>query len=156
MQNIQDSLNISQKINLTILSVGYGAPILAFFELYIFKDWNFLVSIVLLVFLDSIVGGISAFISKEFSTKTLYKKLSIKIFAITIAIVVIGILKNAVIGGYNNVMSTWIDSSLYAIMLGFEGASVLKNCYKIYPWEPIKLILKKLDVYYKKKENEKD
>lgn len=156
MNNIQDTLTIGQKFNLTLLSFSIGSPLLTFIELYVFKDWNFLISIILLVFLDSVTGGISAVIKGNFSGVEFIKKLSIKMFALTVTIVCVGVLKNAVIGGNNNFMSTWIDSSLYAIMLGFEGSSVLKNCYKIYPWEPIKVILQKLDVYYHKKVDAKN
>jgi hypothetical protein len=36
-------------------------------------------------------------------------------------------------------------------MIGFEFASILRNTYKIYPFEIIKIALGKLEVFYDKR-----
>jgi type III secretory pathway component EscU len=141
------------------------------FEKRIFHDYDFLFGLMALVVLDSLVGGLGAvftyeknkdgsyFISPEgvrkrmFSSVVLYEKMSKKLFGIAVAVLCIGILKNTVISGEENLMAMIIDSGFYSVMLGFEGASVLKNCYKIYPWEPIKFALQKLEIFYNKDTN---
>lgn len=147
------SVGLGQKGVFATHTLLYGTPTLMLFEKFIFNDWGYLTSLMMLVILDSVTGGLSAAISRTFSMVDMYKKLGKKLFGIVIAILCIGILKNATVGGEQNIMSGFIDAGLYAVMLGFEGASVLKNAYKIYPWEPIKVILSKLEIYYDKRAN---
>jgi len=154
----------------------FGSPILFFiekvlfceipyyFERYIFSDWSFLASLTLLVLLDTMTGGLGAFltikrndkgerIGTEFSGITLYRKLSLKTFGISIYVVSIGILKNTIIDGEENLLADIVDSGFYSVMMAFELASVLRNAYKIYPFEIIKLALEKLEVFYDKRNN---
>jgi phage-related holin len=147
------SVGLGQKGTYTAHMLMYGAPSLMLFERFIFSDWGYLTSLMALVILDSATGGLASIIDRQFSMVIMYKKLGKKLFGIVIAILCIGILKNATVGGEQNIMSGFIDAGLYAVMLGFEGASVLKNAYKIYPWEPIKIMLSKLEIYYDKKAN---
>jgi len=67
--------------------------------------------------------------------------------------VCIGIVDNTLIAGKANWLEGMVDSGAFAVMISFEGASVLKNIYRIYPFEPIKLILKKLEIYYNKQQD---
>lgn len=142
---------------------------LLFFEKRVFSDYDFLFGLVFLLILDTIGGGIAALLTykkdengdfvlsasgkkcRAFSSVTLYKKMSKKMMGIILALLCIGILKNTLIDGETNVIEKIIDAGFYSIMLGFEGASVLKNAYRIYPWEPIKIILRKLEVFNDKK-----
>jgi hypothetical protein len=132
-----------------------------YFQKYVFNDWPFLTSLLLLVFLDTITGGLAALIYRrwdigakkyvsEFSGRLMYKKLATKAFGITIYVLSIGVLKNTVIDGEENLLSDLVDSGFYSVMIGFELASVLRNTYKIYPFEIIKWALKKLEVFYDK------
>lgn len=139
------------------------------FENRVFHDYDFLFGLMFLVVMDSLAGGLVAWwdVDKDlnggivldkngrkqrrFSSTVFYEKMSKKLFGIAVAVLCIGILKNTVIAGEENIMAKIIDSGFYSIMLGFEGASVLKNCYRIYPWEPIKFILRKLEIFYNKK-----
>lgn len=148
-----ESIGLSKHAAYGIHMAMYGSPILMFFETFIFNDWNFAVSLFLLITLDTAVGGVAHILNRDFSGQIFYKKLAKKLFAIVMTILSIGVLKNAVISGNQNVLSSWIDASLYAVMMGFEGASILKNTYKIYPWEPIKLALKRLEIYYDNQKN---
>jgi hypothetical protein len=123
-----------------------GDSALEFFERRVFNDYDFLLGLLMLVLLDTITGGFKAINSykmfgesylrdnqgkkvRQFSGRVFYEKMSKKLFGITVAVVWIWVLKNN----------------------KFEGASVLKNSYGIYPWEPIKLILKKLDIFINQK-----
>lgn len=155
MNDIQDSLTIGEKVNITYHSLIWGSPVMLFFETFIFKDWSFLISVILLVCLDSMTGGISALLKGDFSGVIFLKKLSMKLFALAVVIVCVGVVKNTVIGGSENFLASWVDSMLYSVLIGFEGTSVLKNLYKIYPFEPIRLLLEKFEVYYHKKIEEK-
>ena len=60
---------------------------------------------------------------------------------------------NALIAGKSNWLEGVVDAGAFAVMIAFEGASVLKNIYRIYPFEPIKFLLKKLEIYYNKNQD---
>jgi hypothetical protein len=164
-------IGISQTNAFAIHMVMYGTPLLFFFkrlilcempfyfERYIFSDWPYLTSLALLVFLDTLSGGIGALITprvdrsgkkigREFSAIIFYEKLAKKFFGISVYVLVIGVLKNTVINGEQNLLYDIIDSGFYSLMIGFEGASVLRNAYKIYPFEVIKIALRRLEVFY--------
>ena len=176
MKKILSPLGFSQNFIFGMNAFVFGSPILFvihnifineipyYFEKYVFNDWSFLPSLTLLVLLDTITGGLGAYltpiksadgkvIGTEFSGIKLYKKLANKIFGITIYVVSIGILENTIIHGEANVLADIVDSGFYSVMMAFELASVLRNTYKIYPFEVIKLALEKLEVFYDKKNN---
>lgn len=167
-------IGLSQATAYGIHMLMYGTPTLLFikryiledlptqFEKYIFSDWPFLTSLTFLVLLDTVTGGIAAWLNKswnektsrfetEFSGRTLYKKLGTKTFGIMVYVISIGILKKTVIDGEENLMADLVDSGFYSVLIGFELASVLKNTYKIYPFEILKLALKKLEIFYDKR-----
>lgn len=141
---------------------------LEFFERRVFSDYDFLTGLLILVLLDTITGGLRAintykkiggkFIRddkgrrmRSFSGRIFYEKMSKKLFGITIAVICLGVLKNTRIAGEEGIIQELISSGFYSVILGFEGASVLKNAYGVYPWEPIKIVLKKLDIFINKK-----
>lgn len=165
---------LSQQAAYGLHMLMYGTPTLLliqeflldklpkYFEKYIFNDWPFLGSLLVMVLLDTFSGGVAAWITttvdettgkktRLFSARVLYKKMTIKLFGITMYVVAIGTLKNAVIDGEENILADIVDAGFYAVMLGFEAASVLRNTYKIYPFETLKWALSKLEVFYDKK-----
>lgn len=162
------SIGFNQKGVYSIHLLMYGTPVLTFlqvtteeynwlfnaFERRVFNDWDFLIGLSLAVLFDTLTGGIASILKKEFSGRALYKKLGTKVFGICVSVACIGLMKNTLINGESNLMSYVVDAGFYSVMLGFEGASVLKNCYKIYPWPPIKLVLAKLEIFYNKKTGE--
>jgi small basic protein len=152
----------------------YGTPVLlviknfiletipGHFEKYIFSDWPFLTSLTIIVFFDTITGGIAAMLNRrwnpeknkvtsEFSGILLYQKLGKKTLGIALYVMAIGVIKKTVIDGEENLMTDIVDAGFYSVMIGFEGASVLRNIYKIYPFDWIKLALAKLEVFYDKR-----
>ncbi len=134
--------------------VSIGTPLLLFIEKYVFSDWDYLISLMLLVGLNTIVGSLAAGILGQFSAKLFYKKLGIKIFGIAVVLIGVGILKKAKIDGEDNYLSTILDAGMYSLMGGLELLSLLKNGYKIYPWEPIKYAINAIQSYYFKKVDE--
>ena len=136
---------------LTFAQTEPFGSLLGFFKARVFNDWDFFIGLMFLVCLDTLVGGLASILDQAFSGRALYRKLGSKLFGICVSVACIGILKNTLIGGEENLMAFIVDSGFYSIMLGFEGASVLKNSYKIYPWEPIRLALSKLEIFYNQK-----
>lgn len=147
------SLGFSQKTAFGLHMLMYGTPITFLFQKYVFNDWDFLVSLMLLFFLDTLVGSIAAMIEGIFKPTIGMKRFGLKLIGYTLTILCIGIMDNTLIGGRENWMEGIIDAGAYAVMIAFEGASVLKNIYRIYPFEPVKILLKKLEIYYNKQQN---
>lgn len=147
------SIGLSQKTAFGVHMLMYGTPISILFQRYIFNDWDFLVSLMLLLFLDTFVGAMAAFIERDFRPTFGIKRFVLKLIGYTMTIVCIGIVDNTLIAGKANWLEGIVDSGAFAVMISFEGASVLKNIYRIYPFEPIKLILKKLEIYYNKQQD---
>lgn len=141
-------LGLSQKTSFGIHMLMYASPMLYIFERYIFDDWDFLVSLLLLFLLDTIVGSLAAFIEGVFKPSIGMKRFGLKLMGYTLTIICIGIMDNTLIAGKANWLEGVVDAAAFAVMMSFEGASVLKNIYRIYPFEPIKILLAKLDVYY--------
>jgi small basic protein len=142
-----------QKIIIGFKLIAIGTPILLFIEKYVFSDWDFLISLMLLVGFNTIVGSIAAVIHSQFTSKLFYKKLSIKIFGIATVLIGVGILKKAKIDGEENYYSEILDAGIYALLGGLELLSVLKNAYKIYPHHLIKDLIELIESWYFKKIN---
>jgi len=148
-----ESLGLSQKTAFGIHTLIYGTPITFLFQKYIFNDWDFLISLMLLFILDTIIGSLAAMVEGVFKPTIGAKQFGNKLIGYTMTVACIGIMDNALIGGNANWMEGIVDASAYAILIAFEGASVLKNIYRIYPFEPIKFILKKLEIYYNRQQD---
>lgn len=128
----------------------YGTPVFYLVERYIFNDWDFLISLMLLFFLDTVVGSTAAVIEGVFRPTIGVKRFGLKLMGYTLTILCIGIMDNTLISGKASWLEGIIDAGAFAVMIAFEGASVLKNIYRIYPFEPIKVLLKKIEIYYNK------
>jgi hypothetical protein len=126
-------------------------PLIWFIETYVFNDWDFLITIVLLVLFDGVVMIILSLVSREFMVLDGLKNFALKSFAVTTTVLCLSIIDLAVIKGEASAVLDFINSGFYSILLGFMGASILKNIYRIYPWEPIEILLDKLELKHKNK-----
>ena len=150
------SIGIGQKASFGIHMAFYGTPVMYLFEKYIFSDWDFLISLMLLFFLDTFVGSLAAIVEGKFKPTLGFKLFAIKFICYTITILCIGIMDNTLISGQANWMEGIIDAGAFAVMIAFEGASVLKNVYRIYPFQIIQLLLRKLEIYYNRQKDKVD
>lgn len=146
-------IGLSQKTAFGAHMLLYGTPITFLFERYVFNDWDFLISLMLLFFLDTVVGSAAAIVEGKFKPTIGMKRFGLKLIGYTLTILCIGVMDKALISGKANWMEGVIDAGAFAVMLAFEGASVLKNIYRIYPFEPIKHLLAKLEIYYNKQKD---
>lgn len=150
------SWGFDEKLTFGIHMAIYGTPIVYFIEKYIFNDWNFLISLFLMVMMDTLLGAIAAAKEGKFSSKEGVKGFGIKVGSLAATLVCIGIIDNATIAGKGSILEGVIDAGAFAIMMAFEGISVLKNIYRIKKFEVIVWLLQKLDVLtsIKKKDEE--
>lgn len=146
-------IGLSQKEAFAGHMLLYFTPMLYLFEKYIFNDWDYLVSLMLLFFLDTFVGALAAVVEGKFKPTIGLKGFGLKLIGYTLTIACIGIIDKTLIAGKANILEGVVDAGAFAIMISFEGASVLKNIYRIYPFKPIKIILSRLEIYYNKQKD---
>lgn len=152
------SWGISEKLVFGLHMGIYGTQLLYFVEKYIFNDWDFLVSLTILIFLDTVFGSVRALKENTFQP---FKKgivgVATKIVVLACTVAAIGVIDNSRIGGQSSWFEGYIDAGAFAIMLAFEGVSVLKNLYFIKPTPIIGWLLKKLDLLtYIEKDNKNE
>lgn len=146
----------SEKLTFGLHMMMYGTPIVYFIERYLFNDWDYLVSLALLVGMDTLMGAIAHAKEGNFSTKLGIRGFLIKVASLTATLLCIGIIDNTTIGGHGSILEGVIDAGAFAIMMAFEGISVLKNIYRIKKFEVIVWLLQKLDVLTSIKKENKD
>lgn len=140
------SWGLNEKLMFGFHMGTYGASLLFFVERYIFNDWDFLVSLFILVFFDTIFGCVRAIKEKRFKVRNGLVGFALKIVILACTVFAIGVIDNSRIAGESTWFQGYVDAGAFAIMLGFEGASVLRNLYAIKPSPIIEFVLKKLDL----------
>lgn len=135
---------ISDNLTFGMHSMFIGTPVLYLFERYVFNDWDFLVSIGLLVFFDTIFGAWLAIKEKRFSATKGMSGFAKKLAYIAMSVMLIGIIDNAKIDGQESFFSDVIDSAALSILMAFEAVSAIKNLYKLNPPRSVKTPLEKI------------
>ena len=143
---------MQSNITLIVKSFVLG-PIVWFIEKYIFNDWSFLVSVILLIFVDAMVMSVMAFIDRKYDIITAFKSFANKTLAIIFTILATSITDLAMINGIKPVIVEWINSGFYSVLLVFFTISIMKNIYLIYPLDIIKDLLDRLDNKRKNKDD---
>jgi len=126
-------------------------PIVFFVEKYVFNDWNFIVSILLLLILDGLTLVILALVKENYTVIEGLTEFGKKTFATTMTVICLGIIDLASVKIEAGIVIDWINSGFYSVLLGFLGVGILNTIYKIYPWEPIKYLLDKFEMKRKEK-----
>lgn len=120
-------------------------PIIWFIETYVWTDWNLLISISLLILLDGVVLGFKALIRKDYDAAKGLRDFGLKTFGIAITIAGVGVLDNAMIRNDSVEALQAINYGFYTMILAFLFISLLTNIYKIYPIEPIRKMIERLN-----------
>jgi toxin secretion/phage lysis holin len=116
------------KALLTIVKVGWSfAPFILFFERHIFEDWQFFISLAILVSLDTLLGGAKAIKAKNFSSK-IWKGFIGKILTYGVLLAATHVAATYKVHGVTNTLFSWIDSVMYAGIVVREFTSILENC----------------------------
>jgi hypothetical protein len=128
-------------------------PIMYFIERFIWNDWDFLTTLVLLILCDGLVMGIRSLLDHKYLIMHAFRDFAMKTLALTLTVLCTGLLDNAVIKGEASLLIEIVNSGFYAVLLLFVAISILKNIYGIYPLDFINDLLNKLD---KRRRNESD
>lgn len=108
-------------IVLSITSAGW----FAFIEKFIFRDWEFLTYLIIIVILDTLSGVYRNF--KDFSFSLLTRKLMRKFFYYMIFLVMIHGLRHFTVGGKENLLLNFVDIFFFGVIYLREADSVCRN-----------------------------
>ena len=124
---------ITNSVNKLILlwSIPIGL-IINLIEKYIFDDWQFLISLSVLVCLDTVLGFIKHLKFKTLSSSG-FSKLFIKFIIYAAVLILTHVLKNYTVSGTVNILFSWIDGTMYSAIVIREAISILENAGAISP-----------------------
>ena len=108
------------------------APILAFFETYIFGDWEFVKFLVVLMILDTLLGFVKHWISCDVSSKA-YGMIGKKILVYASILALSHVLATFRIDGIPVESFTWFRYLACSALIVREGVSIIENSEEIMP-----------------------
>lgn len=126
-------------------------PFIWFIERYVFNDWDFLITLALLVLADAIIIIALTFANRGYLIVHGLRDFTLKTFALAMTVICLSIIDLALIKGEGSAVIDFINSGFYSVMLGFMFASILKNLHMIYPWDFIEHLLDTFNLKKKKK-----
>lgn len=119
-----------KKQDLNIIMILIFVPIIDIFNKYIFNDWQFIISLGVVIVIDTILGFAYAVKSKGVSSfkfiKVIYK--FIIYFFVLIATHNVA---HYNVNGKENTILLWVDTIMYAVIMCRELISVMENCGKL-------------------------
>lgn len=117
--------------------------IVHYIEKYLFADWQFAVSMVIMVLIDTMLGFVKHYKAKTVSSKG-FGDVFIKVLIYTSMLMVTHILSHFKIGGSSVNIFAWIDYLVYSGILLREAISIFENITAISPGIISSKILKRL------------
>jgi hypothetical protein len=137
------------------------APWIDYVEKFVFNDWNLLISLGLLILLDTVTGVWRALKKKDPNgkgfTKRGFSKIITKLIVYVGWLLLIGVLEKATIEGRPNIVTDWIHTGAITILMIREAISAGENLLAIRPDGRLKKIVEKLSDFFetdKEKKNE--
>lgn len=144
------------KFILAYLAAGWTlAPLISWFEKYIFSDWEFLIFLGVIVAVDTLLGVVKALYLREFSSKG-FGMLLRKILVYAGALVATSALVRFTVDGAPQGAFRFFDNVVFSAIMVREAISIFENIAEIDPDAMPKWILKylkKFDSYTGKKLN---
>lgn len=119
------------------------APMTYFVNEYVFRDWHFLMNLMIIVTIDTILGFIFAYKAKTISSEAFSRVLN-KILVYSLVLIATHTACNMKINGEINFMLSWVDSFVYTTIVVRELISIFEKTTKLGYFKPPAWILAKL------------
>lgn len=116
----------------------------SFIEQYVFRDWEFLKYLMILVVIDTIVSWIYHLKNKDFSSKG-FGMIAIKLIIYSSLLIVSHVIGNFTVEGGSIESYTWFRSVVCNALIIRESISIVENASKLYPGLVPQRIKKYLD-----------
>lgn len=108
------------------------SPIVDWTEKYIFKDWEFVKYLIVLIVIDTAMSWTYHIIHKDFSSKG-FGMIFIKLLIYASLLIVAHVLGSYTIDGQQSNTFTWFRSLMCTALLVREAISIIENVGKINP-----------------------
>ena len=108
------------------------SPIVDWIEKYIFRDWEFLKFLVVLIVIDTLVSWVFHLTKKDFSSKG-FAMIITKLFVYSCLLIVAHVLGGYTIDGQITTTFTWFRSLMSTALIVRESVSIVENAGKISP-----------------------
>lgn len=152
---------LQHKISIKMIWLGIiTAPWIYYVEKYIFNDWSLLVSLGMLVVLDTFFGIWKALkkrdVEKEGFTKKGFSKIIPKLAIYAGWLILMGVLEKASVLGKQNIVMDWIHTGAVSILLMREAISVGENLLAIRPDGKLKKLVDRMNKFFDMEEKTGD
>lgn len=116
-----------------ILSVPLSFPVMtAFIEKYVFRDWEFLKFLMILVIVDTAVSWVYHLKNKDFSSKG-FSMILTKLLIYSAILIVSHVIGNFTVEGGNVEVYTWFRAVACNALIIRESLSIIENSAKVSP-----------------------
>lgn len=142
--------SIISSVKTVCLQVVFGfktiilTPFVIFFERFVFSDWDFAISILILLLMDAFVAISVSLLRKEITVLKMTFEWLLRSLVLMCGVLTVSIIDKALINGNPNGLIEWVHSGFLVVFLFAILAGVLNNLYLIYPADWIKEILRKI------------
>jgi len=127
---------------------------LSWVEQYVYRDWEFLKYLMVLMVLDLLTGVLNAWRKKEAVTSFGFRKTVLKMVQYGVFLIVMHVLSSFTINGQSQSIYHWVTQGAYIFLLGIEGKSILENLIKLDDRFDIGSFIEKIkEVFTKKKQD---
>lgn len=110
---------------------AFLTPVLCFIQEYLYNDWNFLSSLLILMALDIVTGVAKAYKLGKIVTSTGLRDTLIKVFQYGVSLIVIHILVSFQIDGEEVSILDYADEAGYTFLIVIEAKSIFENLHVV-------------------------
>ena len=144
---IQEVKSLNMHKLFVILSVsGILLIVQKWIEMYLFHDWNFLVSLFILIAIDTITGVMKS-IKQSVLSSVKFGRLFIKVFLYVMVLIVVNVLISFKVAGSHPTVFDWLEVFILTALMFREAISVFENVAIIYPTLLPKFVMKRLEQF---------
>lgn len=131
-----------------------GTTGVAFVEQYVYRDWEFLKYLMVLMVIDLLTGVVNAVKRSEAVTSFGLRRSAIKLIQYGVFLIVMHILSTFTINGEVQTAYHWVTQGGYIFLIGVEAKSILENIAKLDDRFDIGSFIEKIkEVFTKKKQD---
>jgi small basic protein len=139
------SLTMSKVMVIMCVS-GFLMVVQQFVNTYLFHDWSYLISLFILIGIDTITGFIKA-MKQGVVSSTRFGSLFVKVFLYCMVLITINVLISFKVNGSHPVIFDWLEVFIFTALMFREAISIFENTAIIYPSLLPKYVMTKLETF---------
>ena len=144
---IQEIKSLNMHKLFVILSVsGILLIIQRWIEMYLFHDWNYLLSLFILIAIDTATGFMKA-VKQNVVSSVKFGRLFIKVFLYVLVLIVVNVLITFKVQGAHPSVFDWMEVFILTALMFREAISVFENVAIIYPTLLPRFVMRRLEQF---------